>query len=167
MNLFCQIDVIFPNFIGGIITRHKIREAFRKGISAEQIAMFLNKHAHDQMYIKKEVEDEKDNPVGILVDSRENGATLRKQAKKMLDKNSSVIPKNVVDQMHIWETEMNCLKCREGLMISNFETRDKYDQFKGFMKSSGIQPLDWNEKSMTVVVALENQRDIYEFLNKH
>jgi hypothetical protein len=73
LGLFCHIDIIFPNFIGGIITREHVREALSKGITANQIALFLNKHAHDQMYIKKDMEEEKDDPSGILVNSREHG----------------------------------------------------------------------------------------------
>lgn len=80
---------------------------------------------------------------------------------------ASVIPKNVVQQMKIWEEEMNCLNCKEGIMITGFENRDKYDHFKGFLKSSGIKPLTWNEKQMTIVVEIDKQKEVYEFLNKH
>lgn len=167
LQLFCKIDVIFPNFIGGIITRERVREAFKKGITAEQISMFLNKHAHEQMYIKKDLEDEKEDPAGILVDPRDAAPVGVKKADKRISKSASVIPKNVKDQMSIWESEMKCLQRRPGLMIDNFENRDKYDQFKAFLKSSSIMPLDWNEKNMTVVVALDKEKEIYEFLNRH
>jgi len=130
LDLFCKLDVIFPNFVGGIITRERIRAAFRKGITAQQIAMFLNKHAHEQMFIKKDQEEEKDNPAGILVESKENeengdsngiqnhaAQKSRKQAIRMLTKETSVIPKNVVDQMHTWEEEMKSLDCKESLLV--------------------------------------------------
>jgi transcription initiation factor TFIIH subunit 4 len=152
-----------------MITREKVREAFRKGITADQIAMFLNKHAHEQMYIKKELEFEKDNPAGILVDSREQVAERTKKQNKdvMMNTKASVIPVNVVDQMKIWEEEMNSLEWEEGIMISDFENRDKYEHFKAFIKSLDIVPIAWNDKSMTIVVTLDKQKEVYEFINKH
>ena len=165
LELFTRIDVIFPNFIGGQITREKVREAYQKGITADLIAMFLNKHAHEQMYIKKEIDEEKEAPKGTLVDYQDE-MNLRK-SKKMPSSDISVVPKNVVDQMHIWEEETNSIKNQEGVMVSNFESKDKFEYFKAFMKTNSITPLGMNEKNMIVVVPLENEKSLYEFLNKH
>jgi transcription initiation factor TFIIH subunit 4 len=37
LNLFCKIEMVFPNFICGMITRDKVRNAFKSGITAQQI----------------------------------------------------------------------------------------------------------------------------------
>lgn len=130
MTLFVETDVIFPNLIGGTLTRAKARDAFRKGITAHQISMFLAKHAHEQMYIKKDLEEEKEDPTGILVDSREQ---VKEKKKKLNLKGSnakaSVIPSNVVQQIHIWEEEMNTITSQDGLLIRDFESREKYTHF--------------------------------------
>ena len=165
LDLFSRVEIVFPNFIGGQITREKVREAFQKGITADQIAMFLNKHAHEQMYIKKELDDEKEAPKGTLVDYQDD--TYYRKSKKGGNVEVSVIPKNVIDQMHIWEEEVNCIRSQEGVMISNFESKDKFDYFKAFMKDNFISPLGISDKNMIVVVPLENEKAIYEFLNKH
>lgn len=38
----------FHNLVVGILTRSSLKEAFKKGITAQQIMGFLQKHAHPQ-----------------------------------------------------------------------------------------------------------------------
>ena len=45
-----DIESEFPNMITGSITREKCRESFKKGLTTDQICMFLNEHAHPKMY---------------------------------------------------------------------------------------------------------------------
>lgn len=168
MKQFVEVDVIFPNLIGGTLTRDKAREAFRKGITAQQVSGFLTKHAHEQMYVKKELEDEKEDPTGILVDSREQVKEKKvKMRRKGNDAKASVIPANVIQQIYIWEEEMDTLKVQEGILVRDFETFEKFRQFQNFCKRAFIPMLSYSEKYRLVVVPKDKQREVYEFTNRH
>jgi len=130
--------------------------------------MFLSKHAHEQMYIKKDLEEEKDDPTGILVESKEQVTERRKKIyKRDAEAKASVIPTNVLQQIYIWEEEMNTVNSQNGILISNFESREKYKQFLQYLRSVHIPDLARSDKSAMVVVPIENQKEIYEFLNRH
>lgn len=49
LNLFCRLTARFPNMVCGALTRESIREALKKGITADQIVLYLGTHAHPQM----------------------------------------------------------------------------------------------------------------------
>lgn len=44
--LFCEIHYRFPNVVIGLITRDSVRQAFKSGMSAQQIINYLLMHAH-------------------------------------------------------------------------------------------------------------------------
>ena len=44
------VQMEFPNMLAGKIDREKTIQAFQKGLTAEQIKMFLNEHAHRMMH---------------------------------------------------------------------------------------------------------------------
>ena len=139
LRLFCHMDTIFPNFIGGTLTRENCREAFKKGIKARQIEMFLSKRAHEQMYIKKDLEEEKDDPAGILVDSKEQlDERRRSKVNKEYDAKASVLPKNVIQQIYIWEEEMNSYTAQDSLLVRPFENKQKLEYFLQFLQSASI-----------------------------
>merc|ERR1712226_762444 len=48
LGLFTEIMYRFPNLCVAIVTRESCRQAFRGGITANQIIRFLNMHAHGQ-----------------------------------------------------------------------------------------------------------------------
>lgn len=50
LSQFVQTRARFPNLVTGIITRDSVKRALDKGISAEQIIMYLTHHAHPQMF---------------------------------------------------------------------------------------------------------------------
>lgn len=156
----------FPNFVCGTIVRDKAREAYEKGITADLIAMFLNKHAHEQMFIKKELDDEKQMPSGILINENPQDSS-KKAVKGLMSKEVSVVPKNVIDQMHIWEEEINCISAKEGMIVYGFDNRDQFDQFKAFIRRSDIRAMSWSDKNMIYVVSVEYEKDIIEFLDRH
>ncbi|RWS14417.1 General transcription factor IIH subunit 4-like protein [Dinothrombium tinctorium] len=47
--LFTEMQYRFPKFCLGILTRDSVRQAFRSGITADQITNFLKQHAHPSM----------------------------------------------------------------------------------------------------------------------
>jgi len=48
LGLFTEVMYRFPNLCVAVITRESCRQAFRGGITANQIVRFLNMHAHSQ-----------------------------------------------------------------------------------------------------------------------
>ncbi|XP_018567144.1 general transcription factor IIH subunit 4 [Anoplophora glabripennis] len=49
IGLFTDLMYRFPNLVVGVITRESVRQAFRGGITADQIIGYLKQHAHPQM----------------------------------------------------------------------------------------------------------------------
>ncbi|RWS20686.1 general transcription factor IIH subunit 4-like protein [Leptotrombidium deliense] len=47
--LFTEMHYRFPKFCLGVLTRESIRQAFRSGITADQIINFLKQHSHPEM----------------------------------------------------------------------------------------------------------------------
>ena len=50
LNLFVTLKSRLPNLVIGQITRHSVKSALNKGITADQIITYLTHHAHPQMY---------------------------------------------------------------------------------------------------------------------
>lgn len=46
LGLFTEMLYRFPNLVVGVMTRDSVRQAFRGGITAEQIISYLEQHAH-------------------------------------------------------------------------------------------------------------------------
>jgi len=51
--LFCEIHYRFPNVVIGLITRDSVRQAFKGGMSAQQIINYLLMHAHPNVRDKE------------------------------------------------------------------------------------------------------------------
>ena len=50
LNLFVTLKSRLPNLVIGQLTRHSVKSALNKGITADQIITYLTHHAHPQMY---------------------------------------------------------------------------------------------------------------------
>ncbi len=50
----------------------------------------------------------------------------------------SVVPENVLEQIHFWEEDLNCVSPSEGVMIKGFDTAEQYKQFVAAAKSERI-----------------------------
>ena len=50
LNLFVTLKSRLPNLVIGQLTRHSVKSALKKGITADQIIAYLTHHAHPQMY---------------------------------------------------------------------------------------------------------------------
>lgn len=50
LNLFITLKSRMPNLVIGQLTRHSVKAALSKGITADQIIAYLTHHAHPQMY---------------------------------------------------------------------------------------------------------------------
>jgi transcription initiation factor TFIIH subunit 4 len=55
LSLFTFLEYRLPNMVVGMITRESVREAFKNGITADQILGYLYLHAHPQMRKRRPV----------------------------------------------------------------------------------------------------------------
>lgn len=52
LGLFTELLYRFPNLVVGVMTRDSVRQAFRGGITADQIISYLEQHAHPNVSAK-------------------------------------------------------------------------------------------------------------------
>uniref|UniRef100_A0A4Y0BGA4 General transcription factor IIH subunit 4 n=1 Tax=Anopheles funestus TaxID=62324 RepID=A0A4Y0BGA4_ANOFN len=90
LGLFTELLYRFPNLVVGVLTRDSVRQAFRGGITAEQIISYLEQHAH---------------PTMLTVEQTINS--------------KSSLPPTVVDQIKLWENERNRFHLYRGRRVQS------------------------------------------------
>lgn len=106
LKIFVDIEVRMPNMIIGRLTRDKLREAFRIGIKSVQILEFLISHTHSE--VLKEIALSKDS---LSLSSGIGSVT-------------QPVPENVIDQIILWENELNRISAEDAVVIC---CQDIYD----------------------------------------
>jgi len=134
LSLFSAIDYEFPNSIIGSIDSETIIMALKRGITAEQICFYLQKHGRYQI-----------EPEGI-------------------DPKLSVIPENVIEQIKLWEEDLNCLKCQGAFMITGFDTEEKYKKFLASAK--GTAKLVYANNKEKIIVCKGTSAQVKEIYSK-
>jgi hypothetical protein len=122
--------------------------------------------------LNKEEEETKEDPSGILVDSKEQIQAEEEERKyhNTIFSEVSVVPKNVSDQLLIWESELNCLDFKESILITNFENHEKFEMFREFINSSRTNTeLASNSKDWSIAIQAGKQtlKEIYAYFKKH
>ncbi|KAJ1506695.1 RNA polymerase II transcription factor B 52 kDa subunit [Coelomomyces lativittatus] len=124
--LFVHITTRFPNFVIGVMTQTMVQQAYRKGISSQQLIQYLKEHAHSQMRHQKHV-----------------------------------LPPTVIDQLLLWELELQRLHFSPAKLIVEFPKQEEFDNLKLF--ATNIDALIWaDEKSWKLVVKEEKYQIIVE-----
>lgn len=135
--LFAELQYHFTNMVVGVLTRESVRQAIHGGLTAEQIIRYLDQHAHPKMM----------------------------KADK-IRKCKSLLPPTVVDQIKLWEMEMNRLRFAEGVVYSQFLSSTDYTTLRDFAQSIG--GLVWgNERTRTMVVSLSGHDDVRRFWKRY
>lgn len=128
LGLFCEMLYRFPNLSVGLITRDSVRQAFKSGITAEQIVGFLRLHSHPRMIA-----------VG-----------------------PPTLPPTVVDQIKLWENELNRLVYSDGVLYSQFLSQADFEALRDRANELGV--LVWeNDKKRTMVVTKSGHDDVKKF----
>ncbi|KAK6624480.1 hypothetical protein RUM43_004165 [Polyplax serrata] len=128
LGLFCEMLYRFPNLSVGHITRDSVRQAFKSGITAEQIVGFLRLHAHP----------------------------------RMLAVGPPILPPTVVDQIKLWENELNRLVYSDGVLYSQFLSQADFEALRDHANELGV--LVWeNDKKRTMVVTRSGHDDVKKF----
>ncbi|KAI5962488.1 TFB2 [Candida pseudojiufengensis] len=139
LNLFVQMKARFANMIAGQITRESIRNALYNGITADQIIKFLETHAHPQMRaLAKDKLDKK-----IEFDTSHNintagGAPQSKTDGSISQHKLEIIPPNVVDQIKLWQLELDRIQTFEGYLFKDFANQQEYDILFNYATELGV-----------------------------
>ena len=92
----------------GVINRDSVRQAFRGGITSQQIIRFLKMHAHPRQQ-----------------DAHQKAG-------------SAVIPPTVIDQIQLWEEERNRFTFTEGVLYNQFLSHSDFDTVRNYAESINV-----------------------------
>ncbi|KAG0657931.1 RNA polymerase II transcription factor B 52 kDa subunit [Maudiozyma exigua] len=148
LSLFLHLKTRFANMVTGQITRESIRTALTNGITAEQIIAYLETHAHPQMRRLAE----------------EN---LMKKLE--LDPNSKdtlqILPPTVVDQIRLWQLELDRVICYDGSLYSDFESSTEYNLLSKYAQDIGV--LLWrDDKKRKFFVSKEGNSQVLDYAKR-
>lgn len=138
LGLFTELLYRFPNLVVGVMTRDSVRQAFRGGITAEQIISYLEQHAHPSMLSKENI--------GINT--------------------TSLLPPTVVDQIKLWENERNRFTYTEGVAYNQFLSQSDFITLRDYAQSMNV--LMWqSERTRTMVVTKNGHEDVKKFWKRY
>lgn len=138
LGLFTELLYRFPNLVVGVMTRDSVRQAFRGGITADQIISYLEQHAHTNMYHKEYT----------TINSK------------------SLLPPTVVDQIKLWENERNRFTFTEGVAYNQFLSQSDFITLRDYAQS--INVLMWQqERTRTMVVTKNGHEDVKKFWKRY
>lgn len=133
LSLFVHLRARFANMITGQLTRELIRRALYSGITAEQIIYYLETHAHPQMRrlaeekLAKKVEFDRSNNI------------------KTADHRLEVLPPTVVDQIRLWQLELDRIQTWDGKCFLEFGSDLEFDLLTNYAEDIGV--LLWKDKN--------------------
>ncbi|EMG48558.1 TFB2 General transcription and DNA repair factor IIH subunit TFB2 [Candida maltosa Xu316] len=166
LNLFVHFKTRFANMVCGQITRESIRNALYNGITADQIVKFLETHAHPQMRIlAKEKLDKK-----IEFDTSHNINTAGGAPQSKIDGSVSqhkleILPPNVVDQIKLWQLELDRIQTFDGYLFKDFANQQEYDILSNYAAELGV--LIWADKiKRKFFVTKDGMTQVADFANR-
>lgn len=106
--------MITPNLVVGNLSRDSVLEAYKSGVTADQIIRFFSAHAHPSIYTK----------------SRREGLTCFIQCVSHVSfvSEKPIIPENVSTQLRIWEAERRRVRMRRACVFE-FSKESDIDVF--------------------------------------
>ncbi|EDO15528.1 hypothetical protein Kpol_479p16 [Vanderwaltozyma polyspora DSM 70294] len=148
LSLFVHLKTRFSNMVTGQITRESIRNALSNGITAEQIIAYLETHAHPQM---------------------RRLAEERLKKKLELDQNSKetlqILPPTVVDQIKLWQLELDRIISYEGSLYSDFDNKQEYDMLYSYAQDIGV--LIWkDDRKRKFFVSKESNSQVLDYAKR-
>ncbi|ODV80086.1 RNA polymerase II transcription factor B subunit 2 [Suhomyces tanzawaensis NRRL Y-17324] len=168
LNLFVHLKTRFANMVCGQITRESIRNALYNGITADQIIKFLETHAHPQMrLLAKEKLDKK-----IEFDASHNintaGGAPQSQAARdgaVAQHKLELLPPTVVDQIKLWQLELDRIQTFDGYLFKDFSNQQEYDVLSSYASEVGV--LIWSDKvRRKFFVTQQGVSQVVDFANR-
>lgn len=158
LNLFVHLKTRFANMVIGQITRESIRRAFYNGITAEQVIRFLESHAHPQM--KLLAKEKLDKQIEFDSSHNINSTDSKEQTHKL-----EILPPNVVDQIKLWQLELDRIQTFDGYLFKDFKNESEYDVLCNYASEVGV--LIWSDKkSLKFFVTADGMSQVAEFAGR-
>ena len=132
--LFVHVRGMLPNMLYGIVTRDSIKSALNRGIKAKQIIDYLTVNAHPRML------------------QSENGGNIDR---------TTILPHTIIDQMYIWESEMDRLHAATSYLYTDFATQG---DFEDAVKFAGTDVLYANSETRRLVIRQEGNERVKEYV---
>ncbi len=151
LNLFVHLRARFQDMVTGQITRESIRNALYNGITADQIITYLEVHAHEQMLKAVSTKDE-DN----------NNSKLKKRNEA---RGRSIIPPTVIDQIKLWQLELDRIKPTDGYLFHYFANDKEYQTAASYARELDV--LLWeNQRDRKFFVTKEGSSQVADYANR-
>lgn len=148
LSLFVHLKSRFANMVTGQITRESIRAALINGITADQIIAYLETHAHHQM--RRLAEETLEKKLEIDPNSKD---TLQ------------ILPPTVVDQVRLWQLELDRVICYDGSLYSDFESSTEYNLLSKYAQDVGV--LLWkDDKKRKFFVSKEGNSQVIDYAKR-
>lgn len=167
LNLFVSMKSRFANMVTGQITRESIRNALYNGITADQIIRFLEQHAHSQMRIlakeklDKKIEFDASHNINTAGGAPQSKSTDAGVAQHRLE----ILPPNVVDQIKLWQLELDRIQTFEGYLFKDFKDQNEYDVLCNYATEVGV--LLWSDKSkLRFYVTADGMSQVADFASR-
>lgn len=122
LSLFIALKARFPNFVIGSLSRESCLDAFKHGITSDQIISFMTHHAHPQM-------------------KREASATHTAHA----------LPATLIDQIKLWELEQHRITLSSAYLLCQFMDSIAFDKAHQYAQQIECLLLVVPQKRMLVV----------------
>lgn len=145
LSLFTHLKTRFANMVTGQLTRESVRTALLNGITADQIIAYLETHAHPRM--RRLAEENLGKKLELDPSSNE---TLQ------------VLPPTVVDQIRLWQLELDRIISYDGYLYTDFDTFQEYQTVAEYAKDVGV--LIWqDDKKKMFFVYNEGNTQVLDF----
>ncbi|GMM37743.1 TFIIH/NER complex subunit [Saccharomycopsis crataegensis] len=129
LNLFVHLKSRFSNLVTGQITRESIQRALKSGIASDQIIAYLEVNAHPQMKklaqaaLNKKIEFESVNGM---------------KASHLSLRNLEIVPSNIVDQIKLWQLELDRIQAFGGYLFKDFKGEVEYKGLLNYAEEIGV-----------------------------
>lgn len=148
LSLFVHLKSRFSNMVTGQLTRESIRRALTNGITADQIIAYLETHAHPQM---RRLAEEK----------LEQKLELDGNCKDQLQ----ILPPTVVDQIKLWQLELDRIISYDGSLYCDFESHQEYLMLSSYAQDIGV--LIWkDDRKKKFFVSKEGNSQVLDYAKR-
>ncbi|SCV05746.1 LANO_0H14268g1_1 [Lachancea nothofagi CBS 11611] len=148
LSLFVHLKSRFSNMVTGQITRESIRRALLNGITADQIIAYMETHAHPQM--RRLAEQTLDKKLELDPNCKEG---------------LQILPPTVVDQVKLWQLELDRIISYDGYLFTDFENYQEYNMLSTY--ASDIGALLWkDEKKRRFFVSQEGNAQVIDYAKR-
>lgn len=183
LDLFAEVSTRLPNLCIARISRRSVRDAFRRGISAEQICRYLQQNRHN-VHLEKQRTAAAAAAARLL--DRDAAILMGDDSLLRLESTGSVVgthvtdddtggadddnringlPEQVSEQIQLWEEERSRFQAESGYMYDDFDGKPQFQAAEKYARDLGV--LVWaNAVKMALFVAESGHEAMKAFIRK-